>query len=202
MLTIAPARPAAVTADAPRTRRFGGRPQVRLLPPRSRRPSRNRDRPRGGLPRLVRAGFRWRRRLPRPFRVLLRWTPAARRTDTGRVAVPGSRGHPIGSPAVARARRGAGRSGGADNPDSAGNALGDVRRPEPGKPRVLPELGTGQHRSGLSARRRSGEPAAAHLVDVGPRSVLHRVSRADLPVRSRCSAEFSAGICGPHSSCC
>ena len=37
-----------------------------------------------------------------------------------------------------------------------------------------------EHRVGLSARRRGGQSAAAHLVDVGAGPVLHRVPRADL----------------------
>ena len=134
--------------------------------------------------------------------ILLRRTPAAHRADAGRVAVAGSRGHPAGPPAAARPGRGARRLGGADNPDPAGNTLGDIRRPEPGQPRLLPELGTGQHRFGLSARRRGGQSAAAHLVDVGAGPVLHRVSRADLRVRAAVPPSFSAGTCGPHSSCC
>ncbi len=39
----------------------------------------------------------------------------------------------------------------ADHPGATGDPLGDVRRPEPGQPRLLPELGAGQHRGGLPA---------------------------------------------------
>ena len=164
-------------------RQHRGTAQVRFLPTRSRRPARHRDRPRRGVSRLVRPGFRWCRRLPGAVGVLLRRSSAAHRADAGRVAVAGSRGDPAGSPAAARARRRARRFGGADNPDPAGNALGDVCRPEPGQPRLLPELGAGEHRVGLSSRRRGGQSAAAHLVDVGAGPVLHRVPGADLLVR-------------------
>ena len=59
----------------------------------------------------------------------------------GRVAVAGSRGDPAGPPAAARARRGARRVGRADNSGAAGNALGNICRPEPGEPRLLTRTG-------------------------------------------------------------
>ena len=93
---------------------------------------------------------------------------------------PGARAHAVGPAPAPRARRRARRVGGAHHPGSARNPLGDVRRSEPGEPRVLPELGVGQHRVELSAGRRGGQPAAAHLVDVGAGPVLHRVPGADL----------------------
>ena len=124
------------------------------------------------------------------------------RADAGRVAVAGTGDHPAGPPAAARAGRGAGRLRRADDPDPAGDALGDVRRPEPGEPRLLPELGTGEHRVGLPARRRGGQPAAAHLVDVGAGPVLHRVPGADLRCSPSVPAACSASTCGSRSSCC
>ena len=108
----------------------------------------------------------------------------------------------LGSAAAARTGDRARRRGGADDPHPARNPLGDIRRPESGKPGLLPELGVGEHRVGLSARRRGRQSAAAHLVDVGAGPVLHRIPGADLRVRPACSAGYSAGICGSPSSCC
>ncbi len=76
----------------------------------------------------------------------------------------------------------------ADHPDPAGDAVGDLRRPEPGQPRLLPELGAGQHGRRLPAGRRIGQPAAAHLVDVGAGPVLHRVPGAGFRLRVPVSA--------------
>ena len=126
----------------------------------------------------------------------------ARALTPGASLWPRARGHPAGPPAAARAGRRARRLGGADDPDPAGDPLGDVRRPEPGEPGLLPELGAGQHRVGLPARRRGGQSAAAHLVDVGAGPVLHRVPGADLRVRLRVPRASSASTCGSRSSCC
>ena len=149
---------------------------VGLLSPRPRRPARHRDRAGRHVPRLVRPGVRRRRRVPGAVRVLLRRQTAARRA----------------APRLRRCRR-CPRSirlvrrllpalvvvlaGCAVLTilDPAADPLGDLRRPEPGQPRLLPELGAGQHGVGLPARRRGRQPAAAHLVDVGAGPVLHRV---------------------------
>ena len=72
MMTLTPTRPAAATPQRPALLRRDGDPEIRLLPPRSRRPSRRRDRARRRLPRLVRPGFRWCRRLPGAVGLLLR----------------------------------------------------------------------------------------------------------------------------------
>ena len=103
--------------------------------------------------------------------------------NPGVIAVAGTRSHSVGSPTAARSCRGVGRLRGADHPDPAADPLGDVRRPEPGEPRLLPELGVGQHGGRLSAGRRSGQSPAAHLVDVGAGPVLHRVPGAGFRVR-------------------
>ena len=99
------------------------------------------------------------------------------------VTVAGARSGPAGPPVAAGTGRGAGRVRGVDHPDSAGDPLGDLRRPEPGQPRLLPELGAGQHGGRLSAGRRSGQPAAAHLVDVGAGPVLYRFPGAGFRIR-------------------
>ena len=124
--------------------------------------------------------------------LLLRRPAAARRADPGCVAAAGARGHPAGAAAAAGAGGGARRRRGADDPGTARDPLGDLRRPEPGQPGLLPELGAGQHRVGLSARRRDGQPAAAHLVDVGAGPVLHRLPGADLRRRRAASARVAA----------
>ena len=74
--------------------------------------------------------------------------------------------------AVARPGGGARRGRDTDHPGAAPDPLGDLRRPESGQPRVLPELGTGRHRVGLPTCRRGGLAAATHLVDVGAGAVL------------------------------
>ena len=69
------------------------------------------------------------------------------------------------------------------DPDPARDALGNLCRSEPRQPRLLPELGVGEHGVELPSRRRGRQSAATHLVDVGAGAVLHRVPRADLRVR-------------------
>ena len=185
-----------------RPARRHGHPRVGFLPTRSRRPARCRDRARRGVPHLVRPGFRRCRRVPGAVRVLLRRPAAAHRADPGASLCADARGDPAGPAAAARAGGGARRVGGADDPDAAGDPLGDVCRPEPGQPRLLPELGVGQHRVGLPSRRRGGQSAAAHLVDVGAGPVLHRVPGAGLRVRLAVAPAARQAHADCASSCC
>ncbi len=90
------------------------------------------------------------------------------------IAVTGSRGGPAGAQTAAGPGGGAGRMRAADHPHPAADTVGDLCRPEPGQPRLLPELGAGRHGRRLSAGRRISQPTAAHLVDVGAGPVLHR----------------------------
>ena len=144
MLTLSPARTVPATESGADQRALMGTRTSGLLPARPRRPARRRDRAGRGVPHLVRQGLRRRRRVPRAVRVLLRRPAAAHRADPRFVAVTGARGQAAGPAAAARAGRGARRVGGADDPDPARDALGDLRRPEPGQPRLLPELGAGR----------------------------------------------------------
>ena len=85
---------------------------------------------------------------------------------------------PPAPPQAPRPAAAAGPGGGArrgrdtDHPGAAPDPLGDLRRPESGQPRVLPELGTGRHRVGLPAGGRGRLAAPTHLVDVGAGAVL------------------------------
>ena len=107
-----------------------------------------------------------------PVRLLLRQFAAADRADPGRLAVAVAPPQAAGPAAAARAGGGARRGRDTDHPGAAPDPLGDLRRPEPGQPRVLPELGTGRHRVELPTCRRGGLAAATHLVDVGAGPVL------------------------------
>ena len=100
--------------------------EIGALPPRPRRATRSRDRPRGGVPRVVRAGLGRCRRLPGAVRFLLRRFAAAHRAEAGIVAVAVARDPPPGPPAASRARRGACRRRGAHHPGPAADPLGDV----------------------------------------------------------------------------
>ncbi len=143
------------------------------------RPARHRDRAGRRLPYLVRPCLRRRGRVSGAVRILLRRQGHSRRAEPGCDAVAGVRGDPAHPTAGSRPRRGAGRLCGADHPGSAGDALGDIRRPKPCQPRLLPELGAGQHRLRLPAGGRSRQPLAAHLVDVGAGPVLRQLPGVD-----------------------
>ena len=103
--------------------------------------------------------------------------------DPHSISVADLRGDPAGPSAGSRAGRGPGRVRGADHPGAAADPLGDLRRPEPGQPGLLPELGAGQHGVQLPAGGRGRQPVAAHLVHVGAGPVLHRVPAAGHRVR-------------------
>ena len=75
--------------------------------------------------------------------------------DTRTVAVAGRELSAAAAALAAGAGRRARHVGGTDDPDPAANPLGDVRRPEPGQPGLLPELGTG--RAPTSDYLRAGE---------------------------------------------
>ena len=114
--------------------------------------------------------------------------------------VPAPRAGPAGASPAARAGGGAGRVGGADDPHPAADPLGGVRRPEPGQPGLLPELGAGLDGVELPEGRRGGQSAAAHLVDVGAGPVLPRVPaggvrrhRAAAPPAGQAAADLLRG---------
>ncbi len=196
---------AGVSKCCPSTRghpRRHGQPQGRLLSTRPGWPPRS-SHPAGRcLPHLVRPGVGRGRRVPGAVRVLLRRQVAAQCAERPTGTVPAPRAGPAGAAPAARAGGGAGRVGGADDPHPAADPLGGIRRPEPGQPGLLPELGAGLDGVELPEGRRGGQSAAAHLVDVGAGPVLPRVPAGGVRRSPRCCAARWASGCGSSSWFC
>ena len=118
------------------------------------------------------------------------------------IPVAGDRAGPAGPPAGTRAGRRAGRLRAADHPGPAADPLGDLRRPEPGQPRLLPELAAGQ----LRRRTTCGPAKPSARCSTSGRCRCRASSTSPSccwsPAAPTCSGAGWAPSCAPCSWCC